>query len=99
MLALAGELIDRKSGDFDPSNFRSKYAQALRDLVGEQRKKGHIAAPGEDEVQPESAKVIDLMAALQKSVAGGQKRKAGRAKSASRKKKKRSASRKSRASG
>ena len=99
MLALAGELIDRKSGTFDPSDFRSKYAEALRDLVGEKRKNGRIATSGEDEVQPDSGNVIDLMAALQRSVASGKKRKAGRAKSAGRKKKKRSSSRKSRASG
>ncbi len=93
MLALARELIDRKSGTFDPSDFRSKYAEALRDLVGEKRKNGRIATSGEDEVQPDSGNVIDLMAALQRSVASGKKRKAGR------KEKKRSSSRKSRASG
>ena len=75
MVDLAVELIERKSGDFKPEQFTNHYAEALRDLVNKKMKGQKIIAPHE-EVAPGGAKVIDLMAALRKSIGEGSKTKA-----------------------
>src|SRR5271155_4423078 len=64
-LALAEELIKRKSGKFDPEKFKDEYEVALRELV--EAKVKHAPIP-QDEPAPQSAKVINLMDALRKSV-------------------------------
>ncbi len=70
LLELAESLIERKSGEFDPAKFHDRYREALRDLV--ERK---LAAKGrkivaEDETPQEAAgsNVVDLMAALKRSL-------------------------------
>lgn len=75
MVDLAVELIERKSGKFTPDQFKNHYAEALRDLVNKKLKGQKIIAPHE-EVAPGGAKVIDLMAALRKSIGEGSKAKA-----------------------
>jgi DNA end-binding protein Ku len=79
MVALAGELIKRKSKPFDPGVFKDRYAAALRELVERKRKGKLVVAEGERERVP-TGKVIDLMEALKKSVGkkGGSKPKSGR---------------------
>jgi DNA end-binding protein Ku len=79
MVALAGELIKRKSKPFDPGVFKDRYAAALRELVERKRKGKLVVAEGERERVP-TGKVIDLMEALKKSVGkkGGGKPKSGR---------------------
>ncbi len=65
-LAMARQLIDSLSGDFDPSAYRDEYRERVLDLV--ERK----AAGEEIAVQPEAeepAAVPDLMAALEASLA------------------------------
>jgi DNA end-binding protein Ku len=74
MVALAVELIERKAGKFTPEQFKNHYAEALRDLVNKKMKGQKIIAPHE-EVAPGGAKVIDLMAALRKSIGDGGKSK------------------------
>ncbi len=74
MVDLAVELIGRKSGKFTPDQFKNHYATALRDLVNKKLKGQKIIAPHE-EVAPGGAKVIDLMAALRKSIGDGGKAK------------------------
>lgn len=74
MVDLAIELIERKSGKFTPEQFKNHYAEALRDLVNKKLKGQKIIAPHE-EVAPGGAKVIDLMAALRKSIGEGAKAK------------------------
>ena len=69
MVDLAVELIGRKSGKFTPDQFKNHYATALRELVNKKMKGQKILAPHE-ETAP-SAKVIDLMAALRKSIGEG----------------------------
>ena len=64
-LALAEELIKRKSGKFDPEKFKDEYEVALRALV--EAKVQHAPVQSE-EPAPRSAKVINLMDALRKSV-------------------------------
>ena len=65
MLAIAEKIVDQQSGDFDPSEFVDRYEDALRALIEEKKKGKPVkskAAPKED------TKVIDLMAALKKSL-------------------------------
>lgn len=70
MIDLARELIERKAGPFKPQAFKDHYGDALKALVAEKRKKGKITEAEEEEARPEGDNVIDLMAALRKSVAG-----------------------------
>jgi DNA end-binding protein Ku len=69
MVDLAVELIGRKSGKFTPDQFKNHYATALRELVNKKMKGQKIVAPHEE--APSGAKVIDLMAALRKSIGEG----------------------------
>lgn len=68
MLKMAEELIRTRSGDFDPTEFRNHYAEALRDLVKQKVESGG-AVPVEDDSAP-GAKVIDFMEALKRSLKG-----------------------------
>jgi DNA end-binding protein Ku len=64
-LSLAKELIKRKSAKFDPEKFTDQYEAALRELV--EAKIQHLPVPQEEPVR-KTAKVINLMDALRKSV-------------------------------
>ena len=68
MLQIAEKIVDQQSGDFDPSEFRDRYEDALRALIEEKRKGKPVkpAKPANDDT-----KVVDLMAALKKSLEGG----------------------------
>ena len=71
MLDLASMLIDKKSGKFDASEFHNRYIDALRDLIKQKQKaKGEkvIQDPDADAPPPKGSNVIDLMAALKKSL-------------------------------
>jgi DNA end-binding protein Ku len=73
MIELAKELIERKSGKFDPTAFKDHYGDALRALVEEKRKRGKIVDSDDDEEPAKSedrGNVIDLMDALRRSVKG-----------------------------
>ena len=67
MLQIAEKIVDQQSGDFDPSEFRDRYEDALRALIEEKRKGKPVkpAKPANDDT-----KVVDLMAALKKSLEG-----------------------------
>jgi DNA end-binding protein Ku len=70
LLDLAETLIDKKTGEFDASEFHNRYVDALKGLIAEkQKKKGEkvIQDPDADAV-PRGSNVIDLMAALKKSL-------------------------------
>ena len=64
-LSLAKELIKRKTAKFDPEKFADQYEAALRELV--EAKIQHLPVPQEEPVR-KTAKVINLMDALRKSV-------------------------------
>jgi len=64
-LALAEQLIQRKSAKFDPEKFKDEYEVALKALV--EAKVKHAPIP-QDEPAPPSGKVVNLMDALRKSV-------------------------------
>ena len=66
-LSLAKELIKRKAAKFAPEKFKDEYEAALREMV--EAKVQHAPIP-RDEPAPKSAKVINLMDALRKSVRG-----------------------------
>jgi DNA end-binding protein Ku len=75
LLDLAEALIDRKTAAFDASEFHDRYVDALKDLIEKKRKaKGKtIIEDKGDEAPAKGANVVDLMAALKKSMekAGG----------------------------
>jgi DNA end-binding protein Ku len=76
LLDLAETLIDKKTGEFDASEFHNRYVDALRSLIEEkQKKKGEKVIQDPDaDAAPKGSNVIDLMAALKKSLgddAGG----------------------------
>jgi len=74
LLDMATMLIERKVGEFDPKEFHNRYVDALRQLIAEkQRRKGEkvIQDPEADAPPARGSNVIDLMAALKKSLEGG----------------------------
>ncbi|MEO8454812.1 MAG: Ku protein [Sphingomicrobium sp.] len=80
LLDMASMLIERKAGEFDPKEFHNRYVDALHRLIEEkQKKKGEkiIEDPGADEPPSRGSNVIDLMAALKRSL-GDEKKAAGK---------------------
>jgi DNA end-binding protein Ku len=81
MLDLASMLIEKKTGEFDASEFHNRYIDALKELIREKQKaKGEkiIQDPDAEAPPPKGSNVIDLMAALKKSLetsGGGDKEK------------------------
>ena len=65
-LAMAGSLIETLSGDFDPSEYKDSYREALQEVI-EAKIAGHEVKQPE-QAQPTSGTVVDLMAALRASV-------------------------------
>jgi len=89
LLDLATSLIDKKTAPFDAGEFEDRYAQALRKLIDTKAKAKDGKRILEEVDEPGDAaggNVIDLMAALKKSVAA-EKGSAKPAKPAAKKKK------------
>jgi DNA end-binding protein Ku len=72
LLDLATTLIEKKTGKFDPSEFHDRYVDALRELI-ERKKKGKTLNIEDDEDRGDKrgGNVVDLMAALKKSLNAG----------------------------
>ena len=71
LLDLAQTLIDKKTGKFDASEFHDRYVDALKDLI-ESKKKGRTITIEDDKgSDPRGSNVVDLMAALKKSLGTG----------------------------
>ena len=70
LLDLAETLIEKKTGEFDAKEFENRYIDALKKLIAEkQKKKGkRIIQDEEPDRIPKGSNVIDLMAALKKSL-------------------------------
>jgi DNA end-binding protein Ku len=70
LLDLAEALIEKKSGAFHPQDFHDRYVDALKDLVERKRKaKGGKIIEEKDDGKPvKGSNVVDLMAALRKSM-------------------------------
>src|ERR1051326_4338957 len=82
LLDMASMLIERKAGEFDPKEFHNRYVDALHRLIEEKQKhQGEkvIEDPDADAPPPKGSNVIDLMAALKKSL-GDQRGEGGKAK-------------------
>ena len=68
MLEIAQKIIEQQAADFDPSHFKDRYEDALKDLI-ERKKKGQPVMPT-TVANDDDGRVVDLMAALRKSLAG-----------------------------
>jgi DNA end-binding protein Ku len=70
LLDLASTLIEKKTGKFEPAEFHNRYVDALKGLIEEKRKrKGEVIIQDPDDDAPKKgSNVIDLMAALKKSL-------------------------------
>jgi DNA end-binding protein Ku len=74
LLDVATALIDKKTSKFDPTTFKDHYNAALRELIARKLKsKGKKVATEVEEPSrsPRGDNVVDLMAALKKSLEGG----------------------------
>src|SRR5919112_771221 len=67
LLDLAEALIDRKASPFDPSKYHDRYIEAVEDLI-EKKRKGKTIRAEEEELPARGSNVIDLMAALKRSI-------------------------------
>ena len=70
LLDLATTLIDKKASKFDPQEFHDRYVDALKELIERKKKaKGKkILEDVADEAPSRGSNVVDLMAALKKSL-------------------------------
>lgn len=77
LLELAETLIEKKASDFDAKEFENRYIDALKKLIAEkQKKKGkRIIQDDEPDRIPKGSNVVDLMAALKKSLGADSKAK------------------------
>ncbi len=78
MLEIAERIIEQQQARFDPTEFKDRYEDALRDLIARKRKGEELVSAEEPEAD---GKVVDLMEALRKSLKDGggpSREKAGR---------------------
>ena len=69
LLDLASALIDRKTAAFDPQEFHDRYVDALKELVERKRRAhGEKIIEDKDSGGRTGNNVVDLMAALKKSM-------------------------------
>jgi DNA end-binding protein Ku len=66
-LKMAELLLETLAGDYDPSDFEDDYAAAVHSLVEQKLEGGEVSRVKPE--KPSSGEVVDLLAALQKSVA------------------------------
>ena len=72
LLEVATALIDKKTDKFDPKIFKDHYQAALRELIQRKLKsKGRKIEVEDDKPARQTGNVIDLMAALKKSLDSG----------------------------
>lgn len=69
LLEIAEKIVEQQVGEFDPSTFKDRYEDAVRDLIA-RKKKGQKVTTAPP-VESDEGKVIDLMEALKRSLAGG----------------------------
>jgi DNA end-binding protein Ku len=70
LLDLAEALIDRKTAEFDASKYHDRYIEALQALI-EEKRKGKTITTDDDAAPAKGTNVIDLMAALKRSIGSG----------------------------
>ncbi|ASY70353.1 Ku protein [Sinorhizobium fredii] len=94
LLEVAAALIERKTAPFDAQAFKDNYATALRELVKRKMKGKSARVEVEEGERPERRgdNVVDLMAALKKSLESNEpKKKPAKAQSSSRRTRRKSA--------
>ena len=79
LVEMAKQLIDERTREFDASEFKNHYAEALRKLVKEKVEGGESTEVGGGDERSASGTVIDFMEALRRST-GKSPQKTGRAK-------------------
>ncbi|NBW10187.1 MAG: Ku protein [Caulobacteraceae bacterium] len=67
MVEIATRIIAQKEAAFDPTTFKDRYDDALRDMIKAKQKGGKGVVEVE---QPDDTNVVDLMAALRNSLKG-----------------------------
>lgn len=67
MVEIAARIIAQKEADFDPTEFKDRYDEALKEMI-KAKAKGGKAVVGVEE--PDDTNVIDLMEALRNSLKG-----------------------------
>ncbi len=67
MLQIAEKIIEQQEAKFDPTEFKDRYEDALRDLIARKKKGEKLVSAEKPE---EEDKVVDLMEALRKSLKG-----------------------------
>ncbi len=71
LLDLAQKLIEDRTEPFDAAKFHDRYVDALKDLIEKKREAGgKKILEGVDNSEPTGGNVVDLMAALKRSVEG-----------------------------
>jgi DNA end-binding protein Ku len=67
MVEIATRIIGQKEAEFDPSEFRDRYDEALKEMIKAKQKGGKdlVEAP-----EPDDTNVVDLMEALRASLKG-----------------------------
>ena len=73
-LEMASSLIDALTGDFEPERYTDAYREALKSLIDAKVEGRELVAPPAAE---ERGVVVDLMAALEKSVEAARRQRAG----------------------
>jgi DNA end-binding protein Ku len=68
MVKLATQLIDRQTGQFDPADMEDRYETRLREVI-DAKLRGEGIEP-EAESEDDRSNVVDLMAALKRSLGG-----------------------------
>jgi DNA end-binding protein Ku len=68
MLEIAEKIIEQQQAEFDPTDFKDRYEDALRDLIARKAKGEKLVTAAEPE---EDGKVVDLMEALRRSLKDG----------------------------
>jgi DNA end-binding protein Ku len=68
MVGLAVQLIERQDGTYDPADFEDRYETRLRALIEAKSKGRKVKAPADK--GPAKDNVVDLMAALKRSLSG-----------------------------
>jgi DNA end-binding protein Ku len=68
LLDLATSLIDKKTAKFDAGDYHDRYVDALKDLIERKRKGKTIETDDEAPAPSRGSNVVDLMAALKRSL-------------------------------
>jgi DNA end-binding protein Ku len=87
LLDMAETLIAKKTGEFDATEFENRYIEALQGLIKEKiKKKGKRVIQDRSSDEPaKGSNVIDLMAALKKSLDSGERGAGSKAKAPAKK--------------